>query len=172
MKNQECRISEPDYAIEMLVYFMHARIIDHPFCCKYRNDPAALWSLARIASMYCIKELAQFVEFLLAQLLIGNNTGRSNNYLHQDIDLLLNDYNFAHLFEYTKLAELMLPCVAHCIAKNIQTLETDSAVYKNLLKNGMLEDVQQLIHGHINFTTPAHSYETDYYYEYYDHFGL
>ncbi len=137
MKNRECRISEPDLAIEMLVYFMHACIIDQPFCCKYHNDNAVLWSLARIASMYCIKELAEFIEFLLAELLVGNNRGRSDSHLHPDVDLLLNDYQLAHLFQYTKLAELMLPCVSHCIAKDIQKLQTDSTVYKNLLKNGL-----------------------------------
>ncbi|MCP4651406.1 MAG: hypothetical protein GY853_15175, partial [PVC group bacterium] len=161
--------------VELFVYFIHNRIIDHEtFCAKYRNDPSILWSLARIASKFNIEEMSEYVEFLLLELLVSNSHGISSNFLYSSKHPynLLCDFYLSNIFEFKTLSKQLVPCVIHFIARDRRILESDS-VLKTYASDPKFQEFFSLLNdSHLCFTAASMMYETDYYYEYYDEFAL
>ncbi len=125
--NRVCVLAEPDLSVEMLVYYIHSHLIDRDyFRVKYSKDPGILWSLARIASQFEINDLSLFIEFLLLEVLIGNNKGISCNVLYSNVENYLSDFYLANTFEFKNLARQMFPCVLHCIAQDRRIIQTNT----------------------------------------------
>ncbi len=122
--NRVCVLAEPDSSVEMLICYIHLRLIDRDyFRAKYSRDPGILWSLARIASQFKIDDLSLFIEFLLLEVLIGNNKGISCNVLYSNVEYYLSDFYLVNILLFD-LYLLYVSVGRHSICSMSASVET------------------------------------------------